>query len=35
MSLLEKLHALIDNSLEATFNKKPYDSDKDRAFVLK
>ena len=35
MSLLEKLHALVDNSLEATFNRKPYDPAKDRAFVLK
>jgi hypothetical protein len=35
VSLLGKLHALIDNSLEATFNKKPYDPTKDRAYVLK
>lgn len=35
MSLLDKLHAFVDNSLEATFNRKPYDPSKDRAFVLK
>ena len=35
MPILDKLHALIDNTLETTFSKKPYDPTKDRAYVLK
>ncbi len=34
MSLLEKLHALIDPSLKETFDKKPYDPSKDRAWLV-
>lgn len=34
MSLLSKLHALIDPKLEETFNQKAYDPAKDRAWVV-
>lgn len=34
MSLLSKLHALIDPKLEETFNKKAYDPAKDREWVI-
>ena len=34
MSLLDKLHALIDPKLEQTFNQKGYDPAKDRGWVV-
>ncbi|KQO06913.1 hypothetical protein [Sphingomonas sp. Leaf242] len=34
MSLLDKLHALIDPALKETFDKKAYDPVKDRAWVV-
>ncbi|MEG8031881.1 hypothetical protein QP179_09960 [Sphingomonas aurantiaca] len=34
MSILEKLHALIDPKLKDTFDKKAFDPSKDRAWVV-
>lgn len=34
MSILEKLHALIDPKLKETFDKKPYTPDRDRAWLV-
>lgn len=34
MSILEKLHALIDPALKETFDRKAYDPAKDRAWVV-
>lgn len=34
MSLLDKLHALIDPKLKETFDTRPYDPAKDRAWVV-
>ena len=34
MSILEKLHALIDPTLKETFDRKAYDPAKDRAWVV-
>lgn len=34
MSLLDKLHALIDPTLKETFDKRAYDPSKDRAWVV-
>ena len=35
MSLLDKLHAFIDPTLEGRYNQKSYDPSRDRAWVIK